>query len=97
MNNQQLKCCEHANQAPVMACVHISRKTVLKILWVAADGDDPKTAWCAVCEKARIKDRGWYDYADSVAQWCWVCGGCFLARASKALSVKQLPGTRAEG
>ena len=96
MENNPIACCNNPNLPPVMSCVHIAQKAVSKIYWLPADGEDPKMAWCNICEKARIRDRGWNDYADSVAQRCWVCGGCFLVRAKSALKLVKLPSVRSE-
>ena len=58
------------------------------ILWASIfhrkkNEEFPKQSWCGVCEEARLKDQGWFDYADSIAQWGWVCDGC-LSKAIRS-------------
>lgn len=88
--------CGHESRTAVLCCTHLAQKTVGKLYWVPADPENPKTAWCAVCERARVADRGWHDAADAVAQWCWVCHGCFEARARAAFKRVELPGIATE-
>ncbi len=79
-----ISCGRHGERLPVLACVHL-RSTFPKALFVVpADDEWPATAWCGLCEEARLADRGWYDAADAVAQWDWSCTRCLedsIARA----------------
>lgn len=75
-NRQALDCASHGRMQAVMACQHIGREVLSEVFIVPADAEFPKQAWCNICELARINDRGWFDYADSIAQWRWFCNGC---------------------
>ena len=59
---------------------------------VPAEGSEPTQAWCEVCENARIADHGWYDYADSVAQWLLVCEECLTLKLNERKLIRQYAG-----
>jgi hypothetical protein len=85
-----IRCVSHGNQTPVMACTHIRTSSPAELYVVPADDEFPRQAWCQTCEEARLKDQGWFDYADSVASWAWLCDSCLsdaIARASHTTHV----------
>ena len=49
-----------------------------------ADDEYPKQAWCDTCEEARLQDHGWFDDADAVAQWGWICDVCLSTSIEQA-------------
>ena len=74
-----------------MACCHIVGFSVCATIHlVPGDPEYPDLAWCDVCEAARMKDRGWYEYADSIAQWSWLCQFCLKDAAHMAGEVVQV-------
>ncbi|MCB1586075.1 MAG: hypothetical protein KDI52_07330 [Xanthomonadales bacterium] len=34
-----------------------------------------------------MKDLGWYDYADTIAKWSWVCFDCVKTQCQEASQV----------
>ena len=82
-----VNCGVHGRAAQVMACVHIAERRPRKLFILPAREDSPTTAWCARCEAARMRDRGWYAHADGVAQWGVICSRCLsvvMARVAAA-------------
>lgn len=72
----KVTCDQHGVSVAVLACIHIQQKPST-IFMVPADDAFETQAWCAGCEDARMADQGWYDAADAVAQWAYICNGCF--------------------
>ncbi len=86
MQTQIIRCDRHGPREKAIVCRHLPQPTEGGYFAVPAEAGEPAQAWCQVCEDARIADHGWYDYADSVAQWLLVCTEC-LARAVKKRSL----------
>lgn len=78
MTDEIIHCDQHGDRTAVMSCVHIGHQTCHRIYINPADDEYPEQAWCSICEQARIKDQGWFDYADAVADWRWICRTCLL-------------------
>ena len=72
-----VRCATHGLVERVISCIHVRSHKVAELFIVPADTDGEAMAWCETCEAARIADRGWYDQADAVAQWAFICSGCF--------------------
>jgi hypothetical protein len=60
-----------------MSCQHAATGFPEEIYYVPEENEEEATVWCANCEAARIKDKGWFDYADSIADWKIICALCF--------------------
>lgn len=82
-----MDCATHGATPPVMACKHVRNAGRLRLFIVPADDEWPTQAWCGRCERARIKDKGWYDYADGVADWAFICSACFDEVRERAKTV----------
>ncbi len=78
----------HGALAPVMACTHIANahanQHFKEIFEVPADAENPLQAWCETCEDARMADQGWYDAADAVAKWSFICINCYQQKINNA-------------
>jgi len=83
----KVKCDKHGTQELVLSCQHLTSETQASMFLVPADKDEGATVWCAKCEDARIKDKGWFDYADSVADWKVICQQCLTKLESKATDI----------
>jgi hypothetical protein len=103
MSDSNIICGNHGASLPVLACQHLVAGPVEMIYFIPQDAENPKQGWCGICEDARMEDRGWYDYADSVAQWCWLCDFCFsdaMGRSQEVIQVanpETTPDLRPEG
>jgi hypothetical protein len=75
-----------------MACTHVVKGGVLTLFAVPADSENDTLAWCAECEAARIADKGWYDAADAVANWGFICGECYGRVLDKSLGITYFEG-----
>ena len=84
---ESISCINHGDCEPVIACYHVACSHPEIIYFLGAEDDDPATAWCDVCEAARMKDLGWYDYADTIAKWSWVCFDCVKTQCQEASQV----------
>lgn len=69
-------CSKHGKQHIVLSCQHLSSDSHQEVFYVPENEDQEATVWCSTCEKARIKDKGWYDHADSIASWQLICTLC---------------------
>ncbi|MGR8933414.1 MAG: hypothetical protein ACU837_03395 [Gammaproteobacteria bacterium] len=76
-SSEKLKCDIHGTKELVLCCQHLAKKSLHQIFFVPSDEEEGATVWCSVCEDARILDKGWYEYADSVANWTCICSDCF--------------------
>ena len=90
MSEQFIRCERHGIAGAVMSCEHIGEQACRCIYINPADEEYPEQAWCDICEDARIKDRGWNDYADSVANWCWICTVCLHDATKRTAQVVQV-------
>ncbi len=70
-----VNCPEHGENHLVLCCQHLGDGYKDQIYLVPEESEEA-TVWCAACEEARIKNKGWYDYADSVANWKVICSSC---------------------
>ena len=86
-----MHCGTHGHAERVIACRHVRNGGRLRLYTVPADEECPLQAWCGRCEAARMKDKGWYDHADSVADWAYICSGCFEFVANRAKSIFEFP------
>ncbi len=83
MSTTLFSCPLHGESEAVLCCQHIGHQACDCIYCIPADDENPQTAWCNVCESARLAERGWFDAADTVADWGWLCGACLAdARAA---------------
>lgn len=71
-----VNCTKHGKNDLVLCCQHLSNGNKDIVYLVPADEEGEAQAWCSTCENARMKDKGWYDYADSVANWKVICSYC---------------------
>ena len=76
-----IACKTHGAIEPVLACTHIANAQPSQhfdaIYQIPADAENQIQAWCETCEAARIADQGWYDAADAIAKWSFICINCF--------------------
>lgn len=86
-----MRCDAHGSASPVIACRHVRDGGSLRLFVVPADAEFPLQVWCDACERARVQDKGWHEHADTVADWAYLCGGCYGQAASRALSIDELP------
>lgn len=86
-----MHCGTHGHSERVIACCHVRRGGRLRLFVVPADDECELQAWCGTCERARMKDHGWHDHASGVADWAYICSGCFEFVASRAISLCELP------
>ena len=92
-----VNCPEHGRKALVMSCQHVADGYGAEIFVVPEDGEDEATVWCDTCEEARIKDKGWYDYADSIANWKIICSSCLQEAIEDADVCQKIEGIRTPG
>jgi hypothetical protein len=80
-NTFTIACKTHGAIEPVLACTHIAiaqpGQHFSALFQVPADAENQIQAWCETCEAARIADQGWYDAADAIAKWSYICINCF--------------------
>ena len=81
---ESINCKKHGVSAVWLSCQHLFANQASEVFLTAPEDTEPGTIWCAVCEVARIRDRGWYDDADSVAQWQVMCYNCASELISQA-------------
>jgi len=77
-----------------MACTHVKNNFPTKIYLVPEEDAEQATVWCQTCEDARIKDKGWYDYADRVANWKIICSECLKYIVQEAADCVMYEGWR---
>jgi len=84
MSTSQLTCELHGEHEAVLSCQHIGHARCGCIYVIPADDEFPQTVWCNICEEARFAEKGWFEYADSVASWGWLCGECLSSARAVA-------------
>lgn len=91
---EKVNCSKHGEQSIVICCQHLSTDRNSDIYLIPEEGEDEATVWCGDCETARIKDKGWFDYADSVANWKIICSSCLNEIVKYASHVCEYDGER---
>jgi hypothetical protein len=92
MEANTLHCDRHGLAEKAIVCQHLLQPGEGGYYVVPAEAGDPAQAWCEICERARIADRGWYDYADGVAQWLLVCTECMATAVENRPLMEQCAG-----
>lgn len=92
---EQFNCGKHGVNNIVVCCQHLSfNKKSEQAFIVPEDGDDEAMIWCGTCEAARLKDLGWYDTADAIADWKLICASCLDEMVALAKQVTDIEGER---
>ena len=95
---ENINCTKHGPKNVVLCCQHLStNNSADEVYLVPEEGEEEATIWCGVCETARIKDKGWFDYADSIACWKVICSGCLDEIVSSSKTVYDIFGWRTPG
>ena len=89
---EQVNCSEHGENELVLSCQHLTKKFKNEVYLIPSELNEDAQAWCGVCETARIKDKGWYDYADSIASWKVICSKCLSVIINNAKEVIEVEG-----
>ncbi len=77
-----------------MSCQHVASGYKDEIYVVPEENEEEATVWCSTCEAARITDKGWFDYADSIANWKIICSLCLIEIIQGSTSCHQIEGSR---
>ena len=90
LNRESFMACPvHGIGKPAFICQHLQHG--VGVGFFSPDSppaeDEPwMQAWCAACEKARLKAGGWNDESEAYASIRLICGGCFDDSRSRNLS-----------
>jgi len=89
---EQVNCNKHGKHDLVLCCQHLVKELKKEVYLVPSEPNEGAQVWCEVCETARIKDKGWYDYADSIASWGVICSKCLDEITDNANEIIELEG-----
>ena len=74
-----MRCRGHGPSFPTYVCTHLAQGTD-QGFHVADDPGNPRPdAWCDRCDAVRLREGGWTDASEAVADITLACGGCYDA------------------
>ena len=82
-----INCKIHGSTRYVFCCQHFLNAYQDIVYNVPTENDDEAQIWCENCETARIKDKGWFDYADEIASWKIICTKCYEEKLDNAKEI----------